>query len=132
MRTSAISEETSKVPREVPQGFNVTVDVKYRYKMDDINDLRDFDEFMGYIEDMSYRTKRYIRDFENPIDIYTDEQFSARYRFSKRIVLQNILPIVHKRHRPNDNRGLPLPPIISLVILLRFYATGNFQVSQTF
>lgn len=27
-----------------------------------------------------------------------------------------------------DKRGLPIPPILQLLICLRFYATGNYQV----
>ncbi|XP_030760951.1 putative nuclease HARBI1 [Sitophilus oryzae] len=71
--------------------------------------------------------RRYIRDMENPIEKYNDVEFRKRFRFSKPIVQHILLPIVEDQEQ-TTNRGLPVPPIIGLLVTLRFYATGSFQI----
>lgn len=39
------------------------------------------------VEDVFRLPKRYIRNWENPIEFYEDIQFKKRYRFSKRAVV---------------------------------------------
>jgi len=72
--------------------------------------------------------KKYIRDGENPIEFYEDEPFKKRYRFNKRCVIEILLPLVYEQLKRDDNRGLPVSPIMQLLITLRFYATSSFQV----
>jgi len=73
-------------------------------------------------------SKRYIRDWENPIEFFKDITFRKRYRFSKRVVIDLLLPLINNELRRTDNRGLPISPIMQLLIILRFYATSSFQV----
>jgi len=73
-------------------------------------------------------SKRYIRDWENPIEFYEDIPFKKRYRFNKGNVIDFLLPLVNNELRRNDNRGLPISPLMQLLITLRFYATSSFQV----
>ncbi|VEN39714.1 unnamed protein product [Callosobruchus maculatus] len=55
--------------------------------------------------------RRYIRDMENPLEIYNEREFRKRFRFSKD-VLQNVLvPLIQERE-PQTNRGLPVHPVI--------------------
>lgn len=65
-------------------------------------------------------------DRENPMEVFNDEQFLARYRFTKDTVreLLSMLPLQDSR----DNRGLPLTPMLQLLVTLRFYGAGTFQV----
>ncbi|VEN50693.1 unnamed protein product [Callosobruchus maculatus] len=71
--------------------------------------------------------RRYVRDMGNPLEIYNEREFKKRFRFSKD-VLQNVLvPLIQERE-PQTNRDLPVHPVIGLLITLRFYATGSFQV----
>ncbi|KAG0431361.1 hypothetical protein HPB47_021851 [Ixodes persulcatus] len=67
-----------------------------------------------------------IRDRENPMERYKDGQFLARYRFTKGTVreLLGMLPL----QTSTDCRGLPLTPMLQLLVTLRFYGAGTFQV----
>lgn len=56
---------------------------------------------------------------------YDDEQFLARYRFSKNAV-RELLTVLPLRESP-DNRGQPVPPMLQLLLALRFYGAGTFQ-----
>jgi len=41
-----------------------------------------------------------------------------------------VMPLTTIHH--NNNRGLPIPPILQLLTTLRFYASSNFQVGTNF
>ncbi|KAH7966436.1 hypothetical protein HPB49_016240 [Dermacentor silvarum] len=67
-----------------------------------------------------------LRDRQIPMEVYNDAELSWQYRFSKQAVLRllEMLPLV-----PKDNeRGHPVPPLLQLLIALRFYGAGTFQV----
>ncbi|XP_050022879.1 putative nuclease HARBI1 [Dermacentor andersoni] len=96
--------------------------------------LADFADFAGRVrsitEDEAYRyvspLRPRLKDRQNPMEVYNDAEFSWRYRFSKQAVLRllEMLPLV-----PKDNeRGHPVPPLLQLLIALRFYGAGTFQV----
>ncbi|XP_050024566.2 putative nuclease HARBI1 [Dermacentor andersoni] len=65
-------------------------------------------------------------DRGNPMEFYEDDMFFARYRFTKGTVreLLAFLPI----EANDDYRGLPLPPMLQLLVTLRFYGAGTFQI----
>ncbi|KAM7309719.1 putative nuclease HARBI1 [Ixodes scapularis] len=67
-----------------------------------------------------------VRDGENPMERYNDGQFLARYRFTKGTVRELLatLPL----QASADNRGLSLPPMLQLLVTLRFYGAGAFQI----
>ncbi|KAG0417812.1 hypothetical protein HPB47_005341 [Ixodes persulcatus] len=67
-----------------------------------------------------------VRDRENPMERYNDGQFLARYRFTKGTVreLLAMLPL----QASADNSGLPLPPMLQLLVTLRFYGAGALQI----
>ncbi|KAJ3628551.1 hypothetical protein MTP99_015850 [Tenebrio molitor] len=71
--------------------------------------------------------KRYIRDALNPLEFYRDVEFKRRYRFSKDAVLHGILPLIQNALAKNNNRGLPVQPVMQLLLCLRFFATASFQ-----
>ncbi|XP_030745076.1 putative nuclease HARBI1 isoform X2 [Sitophilus oryzae] len=64
---------------------------------------------------------------ENPFEFYSEIQFKKRFRFRKEVVRDILLPMVHVRE-PMTNRGLPVPTLIGLLLTLRFYASGSFQI----
>lgn len=74
------------------------------------------------------REKRYVRDAINPFTAYCENEFHLRYRFSKHSVMYGLLPLVVDGLTKPDMRGLPVRPVIQLLICLRFYATASFQV----
>nr|XP_054921070.1 putative nuclease HARBI1 [Dermacentor andersoni]XP_054921071.1 putative nuclease HARBI1 [Dermacentor andersoni]XP_054921072.1 putative nuclease HARBI1 [Dermacentor andersoni] len=66
-----------------------------------------------------------LRDRGNPMELYDDQQFLGRYRFTKNAVRQ-LLAMVPIRES-GDNRGQPVPPMLQLLMALRFYGAGTFQ-----
>ncbi|KAH7947939.1 hypothetical protein HPB52_017160 [Rhipicephalus sanguineus] len=66
-----------------------------------------------------------LRDRGNPMELYDEEQFHARCRFTKNAVRQLLamLPL----QESGDNRGQPVPPMLHLLMALRFYGAGTFQ-----
>ncbi|XP_071579088.1 putative nuclease HARBI1 [Temnothorax nylanderi] len=81
------------------------------------------------VEDLPMRApKRYLRDYPNPFEVYSEWDFKRRFRFSKNSVMFGILPLVEKRLAKINNRGLPISPILQLLICLRFYSTASFQL----
>jgi len=84
-----------------------------------------------FILSKKYQKGISIRDMQNPIEFFNDTQFFDRFRFPKCIVLEILLPIVLKNINPvTDLRGLPISPIMKLLTVLRFYASGCYQVWQ--
>ncbi|XP_020299384.1 putative nuclease HARBI1, partial [Pseudomyrmex gracilis] len=71
--------------------------------------------------------KRYIRDWINPFQFYSNREFKRRFRFNKESILYGILPKIEEGLANINNRGLPVPPVFQVLICLRFYATGSFQ-----
>lgn len=44
--------------------------------------------------------------------------------------MYGILPLIEEGLAKINNRGLPISPVIQLLVSLRFYATGSFQVKK--
>lgn len=65
---------------------------------------------------------------------YTDVQFFCRFRFPKEIVLNIIMHMIHENREEiiqTDNQGLPVDRLFKVLIALRFYASGNYQVCHS-
>ncbi|XP_066596517.1 putative nuclease HARBI1 [Prorops nasuta] len=60
--------------------------------------------------------------------MYNENEFLKRYRFSKYSTIYGLLPLVEDDLKKINNRGSPIPPIIQLIIALRYYATNNYQI----
>ena len=71
---------------------------------------------------------RLLKDADNPLETLDDFDFASRFRLSKLMVLE-LLNVMNLTDASNQ-RGLPVPSLISLLICLRFYATGSFQLVQ--
>ncbi|XP_064458513.1 putative nuclease HARBI1 [Ornithodoros turicata] len=79
--------------------------------------------------DADYATgvrRRSLKDHQNPFEHFDDNEFLVRYRFTKATVQSLFEPL--PLEDSVCNRGLPLPPILQLLIAMRFYGTGTFQV----
>ncbi|KAH7946835.1 hypothetical protein HPB52_004960 [Rhipicephalus sanguineus] len=95
--------------------------------VDYYGNLADFADFAERVEavsqDEAYRygpsLRPVLRDRQNPIEAYNDTEFLCRYRFSKQaaIRLMEMLPL----HPRDSERGHPVPPLLQLLIALRFY-----------
>lgn len=109
-----------------------------RKTMDFIIDMDNDNEFLDFAADHNNTldgmgsVRRYLRDFENPVEFYSDSQFKERYRLEKITVMHVIIPLLFPNYSLVNNRGLPVPPLIQVAIALRFYATGNYQVNTPF
>lgn len=63
----------------------------------------------------------------------TEMQFFQRFRFPKNIVIKEIIPMIYMENNEfihGDNRGLPIQKAFKILIALRFYASGNYQVCK--
>ncbi|KAH8035853.1 hypothetical protein HPB51_010605 [Rhipicephalus microplus] len=67
---------------------------------------------------------RIVRDAVNPMEFY-DEDFLFRFRFTKASVIAIMSELQLKKN--TDRRGTPLPPLLKVLITLRFYNTGAMQ-----
>ncbi|XP_036143392.1 uncharacterized protein LOC118645789 [Monomorium pharaonis] len=92
-----------------------------------ISDIEDIEDDFENVERVRIR-KRYIRDGQNPFEFYNNLQFKKRYRFDKDSILYGILPKIEEGLAKINNRGLPISPVIQLLICLRYYATASFQL----
>ncbi|CAH1970032.1 unnamed protein product [Acanthoscelides obtectus] len=62
--------------------------------MDNFLDFIEWVEYVGEAGSAGRMPKRYIRDAQNPFEFYEDVEFKRRYRFSKCIVIDEMLPLV--------------------------------------
>lgn len=92
----------------------------------DDDDFDDFVEFVYFVR----APKQYIRDAINPVEYFNNLEFKRRYRFSKEIINNVLLPIVQDALVKGNRRGLPISPLFQLLVALRYYATANLQVSR--
>lgn len=67
-----------------------------------------------------------LKDVQNPLNHYADDEFQQRYRFDKETV-HDILQMIEYGLTKLTNRGQPISPMLELLITLRFLATGSFQ-----
>lgn len=74
--------------------------------------------------------QRALRDRIDPISNFSDNEFFDRFRFPKDVVLSQILPLVSTELESTTERNHPAPPIIQLLIALRFYATNDFELTS--
>lgn len=96
--------------------------------IEEIDNIQDIDDIIDLDFQVERVRKRYIRDGQNPFEFYNNLQFKKRYRFNKDSILYGILPKIEEGLAKINNRSLPIPPVIQLLICLRYYATASFQV----
>lgn len=90
-----------------------------------------YDFLNELIQDRAQKTyKRNIINID-PINFYSDSEFFRRFRLTKKIFLNILMPMVfteQERQIHTDLRGLPVNKMWKVLIALRFYATGCYQV----
>ena len=69
------------------------------------------------------------RERLNPMNAYMDEEFRRRYRFAKTSFLL-ILNLVYNNLKPSNLRNNPVEPLHQLLIALRFYVMGSYQMTD--
>ena len=71
------------------------------------------------------RERRFRAGNQCEIDDFTDEELRARYRFRRESILF-ITNLVAGDISRNTRRNHALPPLLQVLIALRFYASGSF------
>ncbi|CAI6359398.1 unnamed protein product [Macrosiphum euphorbiae] len=70
---------------------------------------------------------RRFRDRSNPLQDYDDLDFKCRFRLSKETFMI-LLHMIGDSIKHKTNRSSSLSPVLQLLIALRYYATGAFQM----
>ena len=87
-----------------------------------------FDAELLYIEMLeNLGPERVIAERNDHFYLMDDTKFVMRYRLSKQVTLKLLQQIEGMLEYPT-NRNIPLTPIQQLLLTLRFYATGSFQI----
>jgi len=101
--------------------------------MDDYMDIDYMDDNYDFLRlgraRKTYKRNNYINI--DPINFYSDSEFIRRFRLTKQIFLNILMPMVfteQERQIHTDLRGLPVNKMWKVLIALRFYATGCYQV----
>lgn len=93
--------------------------------------FQNIDHYVNFFNDEHHTLPRTLmRDLQDPYDM-EEQSFKQRYRFNQDVVKNLILPIVEDSLRKPDNRGYPVAPEIQILVCLRFYASGSFQVNMS-
>lgn len=98
-----------------------------------MSDLLDFIEFIDHAR--RYRQvgpRRYLRDYSDPFSKYSVQEFHSRYRFTPESIKNVIMPMLASDLSTLTKRGLPFAPETMLLLTLRYFATGSFQVSGSY
>lgn len=74
----------------------------------------------------NFRRQRILRDRTNPFDVYGDVELFARFRFRREDVITLVDLFGDELEHPLP-RGGSLPPLMQVLVALRFFATGGFQ-----
>ncbi len=75
---------------------------------------------LGIVDNIIVNNRNKRRVYHFDYQKYDEEQFRSKYRLTK-VVFQDI--------RPHNDRGRPIPADVQLLLVLRFYATGMFQLA---
>lgn len=83
-------------------------------------------EFFKSIEEEDKPSPRkHLADLRNPLELYTCDEFTSRFRFTKKAVF-HLLSLI-KDDEEVQGRSHSLPAMFQLLCTLRFFATGDFQ-----
>ncbi|XP_041369529.1 putative nuclease HARBI1 [Gigantopelta aegis] len=85
------------------------------------------------VQDINYnramRRERVFRDCDNPFDRLSDECFRMRFRLSKNTV-RVVTDMVRADIEQPTRRNHAVPCELQVLLALRFYATGGFQLTM--
>ena len=87
----------------------------------------DIVELLDRLEEL--RVTRALRDRINPFKEFTDEEFKNRYRLYKKIAL-SLFNLIADELQLSTTKNKFVPPFLQIAIAMRFYAKGNFQITD--
>ncbi|XP_052224249.1 uncharacterized protein LOC127839897 [Dreissena polymorpha] len=73
------------------------------------------------------RIERVFQDRLNPLEVLSDEEIVRRYRFRSRTIMDIVEVLFPFLERPTK-RSSPLPPLLSVLVTLYFFASGAHYV----
>ena len=97
--------------------------------IDDSSDEETLD-LLTYLTAAATRRPRVFHDRSDPMTSINDEEFRMRFRLHKQCFLDLLTAIGNQLEFSSDRFGA-VPPISQLLIALRFYASGSFQVAYS-
>ena len=83
---------------------------------------------LGLLDNIPRHNRNLRREYNFDYDQYDEDQFRSRYRLTKD-GFRALLEIIYPSIAPHNDRGKPIPADIQLLLALRFYATGTFQLA---
>lgn len=101
----------------------------FQYCVEDSADSSDDEMLLLYANYMQRsRIDRVFRDRSDPLQEYSDEEFRIRFRLDKQCVIDLFDSVRDNDFLNPSNRLGVVSPMNRLLIALRFYASGSFQV----
>ncbi|XP_044750059.1 putative nuclease HARBI1 isoform X2 [Coccinella septempunctata] len=79
-------------------------------------------------EEYYLRRPRSFKNLNDPFEMYNDAEFKHRFRFHKNSVMELLHKIGEKIEAPTK-RNRALNAKMQIIVALRFYATGGFQMT---
>ena len=76
---------------------------------------------------MSLRREKSFRNRVNPLELYATNELYDRFRFTRHGIAF-LANLIQGALRNQTERSFAVPPIIKLLLTLRFLATGSFQI----
>lgn len=67
---------------------------------------------------------RGLKDSGNPLEAMEDTEFFNSYKFSKKTIY-DVMELIKQGLITHTNRGTPIPPLIELLITLKYLTTGK-------
>ncbi|KAL4715302.1 hypothetical protein ACJJTC_010872 [Scirpophaga incertulas] len=81
-------------------------------------------EYMNRLE----RKERTVRSRPDHFNMWNSKDFHRRFRLMKESV-QDLLSLIEDKIKHKTQRNQCIPPMLQLLITLRFYATGSFYIT---
>ena len=79
------------------------------------------------LNNLSLRRERSFRNRVNPLELYATNELYDRFRFTRHGIAF-LANLIQGALRNQTERSFAVPPIIKLLLTLRFLATGSFQI----
>ena len=90
--------------------------------------IRQVRQMQDALQRRQLRRQRFFRDREIPFDLYGEEEFRKRFRFGKHNA-RYIIDLIADDVRQATSRNKALPPHMQVLLALRFYGNGAFQIT---
>ncbi|XP_045112504.1 putative nuclease HARBI1 [Portunus trituberculatus] len=91
--------------------------------------IQEFEELAEWEEVIERWTLKFV-ERADPFAVYSDKDFVERYRLSKVCVHHLLEKIQEQLPTSNNRRRLQISPELLLLVTLKYFAIGNYQLTQ--